>query len=166
MGWEPIWSHGRAINCNQMVPGSYLIFNYHLMAMQWPRHGWMGDQKGKHIMRFLVVCVFMGSYGFDYSLTIPKWRINDSGPIAILFKWFFELCKYRPNLDPRTPCLSQNYLKNTKYKDICENIILGNMRNANLENVGRCVYLTFYLCQIRLLSFRTCEFWMYDTLKS
>ena len=42
---------------------------------------------------------------------IPKWLINDSLSIAILFRWFLELWKFCQNLDPHTSQLLPKYFK-------------------------------------------------------
>jgi len=47
-------------------------------------------------------CFLLFLLGFLWVLNIPKWRSNDSGPIAILFRWILELpkfTKHRPSLD-------------------------------------------------------------------
>ena len=64
-------------------------------------------------------CFLLFFWGFLWVLNIPKWRSNDSGPIAILFRWILELpkfTKHRPSLDLWTPYLLPKYFK--KYKKI------------------------------------------------
>ena len=57
---------------------------------------------------FFVFNVMMVFFGVSI---IPKWQINDSWSIAILFGWFLERPKMWPKLDPRTPYLSPKYFK-------------------------------------------------------
>ena len=64
-------------------------------------------------------CFLLFFWGFLWVLNIPKWWSNDSGPIAILFRWILELpkfTKHRPSLDLWTPYLLPKYFK--KYKKI------------------------------------------------
>ena len=60
----------------------------------------MGPSPGIQLGDFgccLVVQSFLLYFGV---YIIPKWLINDSWSIAILFKWFLELPKFSLNLDP------------------------------------------------------------------
>ena len=69
----------------------------------------------KKLNDFVFVCIVF--LGFLWVLNIPKWWSNDSGPIAVLFKWILELpkfTKHRPSLDLWTPYLLPKYCKNTR----------------------------------------------------
>ena len=72
-------------------------------------------------------------------LIIPKWPINDSWWIPILFGWFLKIPKCSPNLDPWTPYVSLKYFK--KYKKIMgtslKHIIFTYMDCRKFVNFGK-----------------------------
>ena len=60
-----------------------------------------------------------------FGVIIPKWLMNASWSIAILFGTFLERHNMWPNMDPWTPYLSPQYFKNTRtYGSILEHIIV------------------------------------------
>ena len=91
-----------------------------------PKNGvYRAQQIRQNILSSFVFLVLKVSVVFLGVLIIPKWLITDSGSIAILFGWFLEPPKTRPNLDPRTLYLSPKPFKKYKkhYGDILEHII-------------------------------------------
>ena len=96
---------------------------------------------------FVFLYCFLGSL---WVLSIPKWLINDSGPIAILFIWILELSKIhkkkRPSLDLWTPYLLQTYFQ--KYDKMMgasfANVILSCPRTWKSENFGKLRYRFFW----------------------
>ena len=87
-------------------------------------------------------------------LIIPKCLIHDSCSIAILCGSFLERPSMWPNLDPRTPYLSQKYFK--KYKKHMETslkLLFSYLRIWNYDNIGRSVYLAFPFVYVSFLFF-------------
>ena len=81
---------------------------------------------------------------------IPKWLINYSWSIAIVFGTFLERTKMRPNLDPRSPHLSPKYFKSTRnYGNILEKMIFTYLRIWDFGFFGRFVYQAFWNFEIR-----------------
>ena len=64
----------------------------------WGLWGLWGPLRFQAFWGFLGFLIYL--WELLHVLIIPKWLMNDSGPIAILFRWFLELQKNRLKLDP------------------------------------------------------------------
>ena len=109
--------------------------------------------------RCLFFLGFQHNYGWGWGdLILPKWLINDSWSIAILFGTFSERPKMWPNLDPRTPYLSPKYFKTNKKLWGHPSKIFSYLRIWNSENRGKPVYQAF-------ANFRNFETWILKMFK-
>ena len=85
---------------------------------------------------------------------IPKLLILTPGPIAILFGWFLELPKNRPNLDPRTP-----YLLPKMHQQIPATNVGASLKNIIFISENLKFWNSWKVCIPNFSSFQSFGFW-------